>query len=391
MTADGEASTGAAARGTGTGTAAPAYLVRGDDPSLVAEATRELVAGLVGDEDPALVVEEHAAGGGGHSADASEGGAPGASGAGGTGGEPPGGGGGGPPGGGGGQGGGQDGAAAALDACATHSLLAGRRVVVLRDVGRLRAEEVNRIVAYMEDPAPTSTLVLVAGGGTLPAKLGPAVRKVGHVVDASVPAGKGRGGWLAQRLRHAPVRLDAAAVALVDSHLGSDLARLSGLLEMLASAYGQGARVGPAQVEPFLGQSGGVMPWELTDAIDRGNTETALVLLRRLLEGGQRHPLVVLAVLVRHYGAMLRLDGSGARSDAAAAEALGTKSAWTAGKALAQSRRLGSPGVARAIELLAAADLDLRGVTALPGEVVLEVLVARLSRLSRRSAAASRR
>jgi len=42
---------------------------------------------------------------------------------------------------------------------------------------------------------------------------------------------------------------------------------------------------------------------------------------------------------------------------------------------------LGTARTARAIGLLAQADLDLRGATQLPGETVLEVLVARLSRL----------
>ena len=44
-------------------------------------------------------------------------------------------------------------------------------------------------------------------------------------------------------------------------------------------------------------------------------------------------------------------------------------------------RRLDGSGVHRAIDLLAAADLDLRGERDLPEELVMEVLVARLSRL----------
>jgi hypothetical protein len=40
------------------GPRASAYLVRGDDPSLVAQEVRALLAGVVGDRDHALVVEE---------------------------------------------------------------------------------------------------------------------------------------------------------------------------------------------------------------------------------------------------------------------------------------------------------------------------------------------
>ncbi|MGH2467377.1 MAG: hypothetical protein ACRDGL_06570, partial [Candidatus Limnocylindrales bacterium] len=239
-------------------------------------------------------------------------------------------------------------------------------------------------------PSPTASLVLVAGGGAVAPRLGASVRKVGHVLDAALPTGRGRATWLADHTRGGPVRLEAAAMALLDRHLGADLGRLAGLLEALAAAYGVGARLSAAQLEPFLGEAGGIMPWELTDAVDRGDTALSLSLLRRLLEAGGRHPLTILAVLHRHYAAVLRLDGAGAGSDAEAAEMAGLRSPWTAGKARVQAARLGHPGVARAIELLAGADLELRGATGLPAEVVLEILVARLSRLGPRRSAPGR-
>ena len=52
-------------------------------------------------------------------------------------------------------------------------------------------------------------------------------------------------------------------------------------------------------------------------------------------------------------------------------------------KALQQSRRLGSTRVAEAINLIAAADLDVRGASGMDPEVVIEVLVARLARQTR--------
>ena len=80
---------------------------------------------------------------------------------------------------------------------------------------------------------------------------------------------------------------------------------------------------------------------------------------------------------------MLRLDGTDISSGEDAAALLGVRSAFVAKKALAQSRQLGSDRVAQAIVLLAAADLDIKGQSALPTDLVLEVLVARLSRLAR--------
>ncbi len=179
------------------------------------------------------------------------------------------------------------------------------------------------------------------------------------------------------------MRLDGPATARLSEHLGGDMGRLEGLLDTLASAYGPGATVTLADLEPFLGEAGSLAPWDLTDAIDAGETATALSVLHRMLVAGDSHPLVVMAQLHRHFRQIMQLDGAEVTSPEQAAEVLGIRSAFPAKKALAQSRRLGTARIARAIQLLAEADLDLRGATALPGETVLEVLVARLSRLGR--------
>src|SRR5207245_2133311 len=82
--------------------------------------------------------------------------------------------------------------------------------------------------------------------------------------------------------------------------------RLGNLLEILVAAHGAGTRLGPDDVAPFLGEAGGVAPWELTDAIDRGDTGAALEHLHRQLGGGGRHPLVVMASLHSHAAHMRR-------------------------------------------------------------------------------------
>jgi len=324
----------------------PAYLVRGGDASLRATALRALLAELVGDGDAALMVEEHDAGDG-------------------------------------------DDAAPLLDAARTPPFLTERRVVVAREAGAYRGPALAAVLAYLGDPSPATSLVLVAGErGRLSPKLSAAVKAVGRVVDAGVPPTRGgRTSWLAEQVRGAAVRLDAGALRALDAHLGEDLGRLSGLLETLAAAYGTGARLGEGELAPYLGEAGSVPPWELTDAIDGGDTAAALAALRRMTGPGERHPLQVMAVLHGYVANMVRLDGAGAADAESAAAALGRdpkKSSFPAKKALEQGRRLGHDGVVAAIGLLAEADLDLRGAKGWPEELVLEVLVARLSRLSPR-------
>lgn len=323
--------------------ARPGYLVRGDDPTLVADAVQELLAGLTDGYDPAMIVEEH--------------GGPGAEGI---------------------------DVGAVVDACTTPPFLTDRRVVVLREAGRLGAPEAARLAECLAEPLPGVVLVLAAGGGTVPSGLVKAVEAAGEVIDTTVGSGRARTEWLVQRLHAGPVRLDARAANRLGEHLGGDVGRLRGLLDTLASTYGAGAAVGEAELEPFLGEAGAGAPWDLTDAVDAGDAAAALEVLGRLTGAGGFHPLAVLAVLHRHYQTMLRLDGAAVTSAEEAAALLGARSVYPVKKALEQGRRLGSARLGRAVVLLADADLDLRGRSALPDELTLQVLVARLSRLGGR-------
>jgi len=275
-----------------------------------------------------------------------------------------------------------------VEACNAYFLGGSDKAVVVRDAqDHLKAaDDLRRLVAYLADPNPQTSLILVLTGDNK--KLVDATKKAGATILDPSPPGqmKARSGWLAERLAEAPVRLDRQAASRLEMHLGEDLGRLPGILEVLAAAHGKGATISAVDLDPVLGQEGGGAPWDLTDAIDGGNPAAALHHLHRLLHA--RHPFVVMASLWAHYQRILRLEGSGARNEAQAAAVLSIKgSTFPARKALGQAARLGPSGVARAVELLHRADLDLRGLrTYGPGRdsdrITLEVLVARLARLS---------
>jgi DNA polymerase-3 subunit delta len=327
---------------------ASTYLVKGDDASLVAQAVRSLLSEVVGERDHALVVEEI---GGGPGDDLNVG--------------------------------------AVVDACLTPPFLIDRRVVVVREAGRLLTADVPRLVEVVKDPLPTTILILATGGGTVPAPLVKAVTAAGEVIDVSVGKTGQRKSWLQDHLRSAPVKLEPRAAQLLGEHVGQDLGRVDGLLGALASTYGPGARISVEELEPYLGEAGNLPPWDLTDAVDGGDASTALAVLHRMLSGGGQSPVYLLVILHQHFANMLALDGAAVSGESEAAAVLGI-APFRARKALDQSRRLGSARIASAIGLLAEADSDMKGGTGLPPELVLEILVARLSRQTRQRAGSRR-
>ena len=281
-----------------------------------------------------------------------------------------------------------------VDAAQTPPFLTGRRVVVGREMGRFSTvDSLGPLLGYLEQPLDTTDLVLVWEKGpalqrlnAVPKRLSEAVAEAGgEVVGAGIPRGRdGAAKWMDTQIAAAGLRLRAGAKRLLADHLGEDMSRLPAVLTTLASAYGPDRALEADDVAPFIWEAGSVPPWELTDAVESGNIADALDKLRRMLHAGGRNEMQVLSTLYNHHNRLLRLDGADAADEKEAAELLGMKgSTFPARKALRQARKLGPKKVARSIELLAQADLDLRGATAIPAEAVLEVLVARLTQLNR--------
>lgn len=327
---------------------APVHLVKGDDDVLLRDAARRIIDELTAGLDPGLALEEV----GRDTLAPGEGADPSI--------------------------------VPLVDAAQTPPFLTDRRVVVGRDIEMFtRAAQVAPLVDYLADPLDSTSLVLVWSGGRIPKSLTEAVEGAGGAVVDTSP-GRKLAPWVDQQVTASGLRLDKAATARLAEWIGDDPQRLVGVLGTLVGSFGEGARLGADDIEPFLGEAGGVPPWELTDALDRGDIATALERLHRMTAGGGRHALQVMATLQNHYGRMLALDGAAVTGEKDAARLIGLKgSTFPARKALNQARKLGHDRVVRAVALLAAADIDLRGGKAWPDALVLEVLVARLANLAR--------
>jgi DNA polymerase-3 subunit delta len=335
-----------------------AYLITGSDPSLVSRALTDLLAELTGSPDgkgsggPAEIEEFEPA-------DSSDEG----------------------------EGRGRHDVGPILAALSTPAWLSDHRVVVVRDAGALSAAQGAELAKLVAEPPTDNVLVLASPGRAVPQAVSRALKAArGTVIDTDPGrTARDRSGFLEAHLRRVPVHLDAAARRALTEHLGEDAAGLDPILELLVAAYGPGARITPAELEPLLGEEGAAPPWALTDAIDSGDGEEAIRSLHRLL--GPNWPAVrVLASLHRHVSGLLRLDGADDVRNADDAAAVLGIHAFPARKLLEQARRLGHDRIVRAVEVLADADADLRGRVGWTPELVMEVAVARLAQLSRATA-----
>lgn len=281
-----------------------------------------------------------------------------------------------------------------VDALSTVPMFTDRRVVVLRSVHSLSASN--------GDPAAVDALVHALGTrdstvdvvvtvtGKLPKAVSDSLKDAEKIGVAVGNRERDRIEWVEVKLVESGLSFSPDVPRTVANWLGEDHSRLAGLLQTLVAAHGEGARLSRSDVEAFLGDAGGVSPWDLTNAIDDGDTRRALVMLHRFLGDGRAHPLQLIAALSSRYEKMMRLDGRDPRTKADAVAILGGND-YAAQKVLEQYRLIGGGGVARALSFIANADVDLRGGKDWPPELVMEVLVGRLCQLAPPKRVTSRR
>jgi DNA polymerase-3 subunit delta len=263
------------------------------------------------------------------------------------------------------------------------------RVVVVRDAGNLLKADVDAVARWLEDPLDTTVLVFVAGGGST-TSLEKVLKAAGAEVRA--PRHESTHDVLVDAAHDAGVLLTKDAAARIESHLADDAGRAVALVDILASAAERGTALGVDDVEPYLGAEGGVPMYMLTRQIESGDVAAALEVLHRLLtvtsaqQPRPMHPLQVMGLLTNHYRRVMRVDDPLIRTNDEAASAIGGRtSPAQAGFARRAARALGTDGLREAFDALAQADLDLKGARGIPQDAVVEVLVARLARLSART------
>ncbi len=275
-----------------------------------------------------------------------------------------------------------------LDALNTPPFLVERRLVVLRDVGSLGAEDTENLVSWAQSPTPGVWLIAASSSGRGGAKL---LKCAHRTVDVKVGSRLAdRQTFVLERFSAHDVKTSPAVAQRVAERLGDDVARVDSLARTLYAIFGS-VTLSFDQIESYLGEAGGVPEWDLTDAVDQGEVASAIGTARRMLDSNDRVGVQITGILQRHFLKMARLDGSGATTGEQAAAIIGGHS-FPAQKLVRSARALGSNRIAQCLALVARADQDLKGAIYFGAKrdddvdqtdlTVIEVLVARLAKMA---------
>lgn len=259
-----------------------------------------------------------------------------------------------------------------ISALQTASLFDDRRLVIVDDAQDLTKDHSEALAAYLESPAPSSVLVLIASGRT---KVDATFKKLGAVIALEAPKGRRLVGWIRERAKAHAIKLDdRGAWALVDS-VGTELRALDAALEQLSTRLGRDAKVGAAEVRKAFPRLADERIFAFTDAVGDRRLSPAMGALRRLLEQGDE-PLMLFGALSSHVRRMLRARRYADKGPRAVGDALGLPE-WRAERLQKQARSYKEEELVAAMTILAEADVDMKGEFPSP-EAALERAVVQI-------------
>jgi DNA polymerase III delta subunit len=164
--------------------------------------------------------------------------------------------------------------------------------------------------------------------------------------------------WIAARAKIQKVTLDAGAARELAAATGPDTDRIEQELAKLAT-FARGATVTPSDVRGLVSGAIESDVFELTRAVVRRDTRTAIAQLERLLADGQA-PQQILALLVWQFRVLLFAAAMRTDADAERAARAIRSSANAIARWQAEARRIGRAEVLRAYESLYATDLAIK-------------------------------
>lgn len=197
----------------------------------------------------------------------------------------------------------------------TPPMLAERRVVVVREVDKLKKDSRRLLDDYLKRPAPDTTLVLVSPTGVRPDR---ALADRSTAVEFAPLTGDRVLKWVSYHVETVLHRtITPTAASLLIEAAGDDLSQLAVELEKLASFAD--ATIDEAAVCAVVGVRRGETVGDLLDAIAARDARTALALIPSILEQPKTNAVTIVMslgtqTLALAYGEAARARGTPVRA-----------------------------------------------------------------------------
>lgn len=256
----------------------------------------------------------------------------------------------------------------------TLPFLAERRVIVIRNADhydRMSGDKNSALyplIRYLDDPADTTLLLIIAGKVDKRKKFFKACQKAGAIVECPQLDDRALGAWIRDEVEARGKKIDAGAVTELISRAGGRLGDVNNAVNLVTTYVGDAPRVTEDDVIAACADVAEETVWALTDAIAASNPEKALSTLFQLADMGKKPDEIL--------GLINWLLDSAYRALPETEAKLASR--FVGDKVMPLARKLGLAKLQRAFALCTETHLQIRS-TGTDEMLALELLVIKLS------------
>lgn len=178
-------------------------------------------------------------------------------------------------------------------------MMANRRLVIYRDVEKLKEKEWEQLYNLIENPQDSTCLILVANHVDKRKKYYKACFKNGRVVELRKPYDNQVPAWIDYIAYNHDIKMSRPAIDLLHQLVGSQLSDLNSEVAKLKQFLGDINEVTEEHILKVVSRVRMDSVFDLTEAIGKKDRAEALTYLANLLEHGQNE-LAAIALVLRH-------------------------------------------------------------------------------------------
>ncbi|MCB2187349.1 MAG: DNA polymerase III subunit delta [Deltaproteobacteria bacterium] len=191
-----------------------------------------------------------------------------------------------------------------LESARTFPFLGRRRLVMVLGCQDYKADKAAEFLPYLDDPAPTTTLVFLGSKLDVRTRFGKTLKKAARAQIFKKMYPQDLPPWLAERAAARGKRLSREAAGLLAELAGLGLGALDGEVEKLSLYVGRGEEITAAHVREVVTSGRLFTIFDFTDALARTDLYRALHSYQQLDALGEP-PVKVLAMVQRMYRQLL--------------------------------------------------------------------------------------
>jgi DNA polymerase III, delta subunit len=243
-----------------------------------------------------------------------------------------------------------------------YPMMAQRRVIIVKEAQEL-SRTIAQLLPYVENPSPTTLLVLCYKYGKIDGKtkLAKELKKYVYFEGKKLYEND-TAKWISSYLKESGYTITQIASQLLISFLGTDLSRIANELNKLKIILTKGTEITPAHIEQNIGISKDFNVYELQNAIGQKDIPKAIQIIKYFNENQKDNPIAMITEnLYRYFRNLFIYSSSTGKSDAELAREMGINPYFLKDYRLAAAK-YPLRKISFCMEVIKEADLKSKGV-----------------------------